>query len=66
MVCMHASIRLCVILPTQLMHRIDKRGDILRVDAGVDAVAEVEDEAFALAVAGQYVGHFFADALWGE
>lgn len=54
---------LLVILPTQLMHRIDKRADIFRVDAGVDAVTEVEDVAFALAVAGEYIAHFFTNAI---
>ena len=54
---------LSMILPTQLMHGINKRPDILRIDLRMNAMAKVKYMAVTLAKAGQYIAHFFANTF---
>jgi len=52
-----------MVLNADFVHRIDQRGDILRIDVWCDPVAEVEYMAAAIAEVGQYVGNLPADGF---
>ncbi len=51
---------LLVIGLAEVVHGVNHGAGVFRVDAGVDAVAEIEDVAVARAVTRQYFGHLFA------
>src|SRR5690606_7812685 len=53
-----------LVLRAQLPHRRHHGRRVLWIDARVYAVAEIEDVAVAMTVAGEHTGGFLANAFW--